>query len=182
MNATTPDLYPTLYDYTLSIANLLVAFNGAAEMRSRDYTSVVASTAPVHLVGTWGYIAEDLVISLFGPNQFNVYFTSTTAAAVPPDFYECQASRDPLYQGVFPAVLSRTIFPNETVTFDRSLVPYAYETEYEWAVRGLVRGGVYYARCRTHVVEFGFGPWTPTIPEFIEIESYVARGRGCAVY
>ncbi len=41
--------------------------------------------SPVHLLGTWGDITEDLVLSLLGPNGFTLYFTNSTAAAQTPD-------------------------------------------------------------------------------------------------
>jgi hypothetical protein len=41
----------------------------------------------VSLVGTWGDITEDLVMALYNPNQFSLFWTNSTAAAIPPLWY-----------------------------------------------------------------------------------------------
>jgi hypothetical protein len=43
------DLYPTLYDYSASVSNLLVAVNPAAHLKSRDYASEDADARWVYV-------------------------------------------------------------------------------------------------------------------------------------
>lgn len=162
-----PPLYPNLHDFKQAVGELQVAVNPAARLLARDHSSPVALTNFVLTTGTWGDIPQDLVLSLKEATQFNVHWVQpdTTSGYTVPR-YRCQVSTDASFNVIF---RQQDFLPNETVSFDKGLVPFAYDEEFLWEVPGTVKGRTYCTRCAAFNVR-SFGPWRASLPSCMVVD------------